>query len=254
MHNPFRSPQHTSVSHLAATPAFSALCALFLLFLMPGAAHAQSCGPPEGLSDTWGFRAHDLETLASDLGEPQLVEKNIRTLSNNAQGELDARLHLHALFREDIDDFETAIRDIEGQSEFLPNLEASEVLCSDGNRVSYARVRQKLGFRFLIFSRDYEYILHYFLESPDADGRDAALNVWWQLDEPLDDQIVTTDGSWYFEPVVVDGQEYTYMAYGTHTVFLEQKMGLKAAMERFGERNAAAAMRALQAEVSERAD
>ncbi|NBB90396.1 MAG: hypothetical protein GVY23_04205 [Spirochaetes bacterium] len=180
------------------------------------------------------------------------MEKNIRTLSNKAEGELDARLYLHGLFPEAMGDFETAIRDIEGQNEFLPNLEASEVLCSDGRPASYARVRQSLGFRFLMFSRDYEYILHYFLER--SEGRDAALNVWWQLDEPLDDQIVTTDGSWYFEPVVVGGQEYTYMAYGTHTVFLEQKMGLKAAMERFGERNAAKAMRALQAEASARAD
>ncbi|MFP4565751.1 MAG: hypothetical protein ACLFNX_04555 [Spirochaetaceae bacterium] len=252
MRSPFRSTKHVSVRRIRSLPALAVLFGLFLLVFAPVGAYAQSCDPPDGLSDAWEFRAHDLEALVSDPGEPQLVEKNIRTLKNSAEGELDARLHLHALFPEDVEDFEAAIRDIERQSEFLPNLKASEVLCSDGRPTSYARVRQELGFRFLIFSRDYEYILHYFLES--TDGRDASLNVWWQLDEPLDDQILTTDGSWYFERVVVEDREYTYMAYGTHTVFRERKRGLKAAMDRFGERNAAAAMKALQEEAAERGD
>lgn len=252
MFNPIRSTKDTSIGHLATVPFLSVLYGLLLLFLIPGVTYAQSCEPPQEMDDAWGFRAQDLEALASEPGEPRLVEKNIRILNNNAQGELEARLHMHALFREDIGDFKTAIRDIDRQDEFLPNLEASEVLCSDGRPVTYARVRQKLAFRFLIFSREYEYILHYFLEGPAESG--AELNVWWKLDEPIDDQIVATDGSWYFEPVVVDGVSYTYMAYGTRTVFRERKMGLRAAMERFGDRNTAAAMQALQEEAAERAD
>jgi hypothetical protein len=252
MHNPFRSTTPTSVSLVIATGLRRVLYGILLLFLIPGVTYAQPCEPPQGMEDAWGFRAHDLDALESEPGEPRLVEKNIRTLNNSAQGELEARLHMHALFREDIQDFKTAIRDIDRQEEFLPNLEASEVLCSTGRPVSYARVRQKLEFRFLIFSRKYEYILHYFLEGP-AETR-GELNVWWKLAEPLDDQIVTNDGSWYFEPVVVDGVSYTYMAYGTHTVFQEEKMGLRAALDRFSERNAAAAMRALQAEAVERGD
>ena len=228
------------------------LWGLIFLFLMPAVTYAQACEPPQGLKDTWGFRAQDLEALADQPGEPRLVEKKIRTLSNSEQGELEARLHMHALFRENIEHFKGAIRDIERQESFLPNLEASEVLCSNGSPVNYARVRQKLEFRFLIFSREYEYILHYFLEEPTESG--AELNVWWTLAEPIDDQITATDGSWYFEPVVVDGASYTYMAYGTHTVFRDEKMGLRAALDRFSERNAAAAMRALQAEAVERAD
>lgn len=233
-------------------PVFAVLYGLLSLFLMPNVTYAQSCERPPEMRDTWGFRAHDLAVLASDPGEPQLVEKNIRALSNSSQGALDARMHLHAVFREDIEDFKKAIRAIDRQEEFLPSLEASEVLCTDGRPVSYARVRQKLAFRFLIFSREYEYILHYFLDGSDERG--AELNVWWELAEPIDDQIVATDGSWYFERVVVDGQAYTYMAYGTHTVFREQKMGLRTAMERFGERNTAAAMRALQEKAAEVAD
>lgn len=252
MPEPSRTTRQTSIVPVPVVPLVSVILGLLFLFLLPGIADAQSCEPPSGLNDEWGFRAHDLEALASEPGEPRLVEKNIRILNNNAQGELEARLHMHALFREDIGDFKTAIRDIDRQDEFLPNLEASEVLCSDGRPVTYARVRQKLAFRFLIFSREYEYILHYFLEGPAESG--AELNVWWKLDEPIDDQIVATDGSWYFEPVVVDGVSYTYMAYGTRTVFRERKMGLRAAMERFGDRNTAAAMQALQEEAAERAD
>lgn len=252
MHNPFRSTKPTAVSLVTATGLKRVLYGILLLFLIPGVTYTQSCEPPQGMEDAWGFRAHDLDALVSEPGEPRLVEKNIRTLSNSEQGELEARLHMHALFRADIEDFKAAIRDIDRQENFLPKLEASEVLCSDGPPVNYARVRQELEFRFLIFSREYEYVLHYFLEGPAESG--AELNVWWTLAEPLDDQITATDGSWYFEPVVVDGVSYTYMAYGTHTVFREEKMGLRAALDRFSERNAAAAMRALQAEAVERAD
>jgi hypothetical protein len=252
MHNPFRSAEPTFVSHVTAIGVKKVLYGLLFLFLIPGVTDAQACEPPRGLDDTWGFRAQDLEALADQPGEPLLVEKNIRTLSNSAQGELEARLHMHALFRENIEHFKGAIRDIERQENFLPRLKASEVMCSNGRPVTYARVRQKLEFRFLIFSREYEYVLHYFLEGP-AETR-AELNVWWRLAEPLDEQIAAIDGSWYFEPVVVDGVSYTYMAYGTHTVFREEKMGLRAALNRFSGRNAAAAMRALQAEAVERAD
>ncbi|NBF41119.1 MAG: hypothetical protein GVY14_11970 [Spirochaetes bacterium] len=248
----FQSTKQTSGGHFTAMGLGRVLWELIFLFLMPVVTYAQACEPPRGLKETWGLRAHDLEALADQPGEPRLVEKNIRTLNNSEQGELEARLHMHALFGENIAHFKSAIRDIERQENFLPRLEASEVLCSSGRPVTYARVRQKLEFRFLIFSREYEYILHYSLEGPAGSG--AELNVWWTLAEPIDDQITATDGSWYFEPVVVDGVSYTYMAYGTHTVFREERMGLRAALDRFSERNAAAAMRALQAEAAERAD
>ena len=67
----------------------------------------------------------------------------------------------------------------------------------------------------------------------------------------MDKQIVATDGSWYFEPVVVNGRSYTYVAYGTGTVFREEKAGVRTAMERFGEGNTAAAIEALQERVIE---
>lgn len=139
--------------------------------------------------------------------------------------------------------------EIDRQQEFFPNLEVSEVLCSNGPPVSYALVRQKLSFRFLFFSRESEYILHYFID--ELTRPDSAVNVWWHLAESVDTQIVVTDGSWYFEPVVVHGRAYTYVAYGTRTVFREEKTGLKTAMERFAERNAAGAMLALQERAQE---
>jgi hypothetical protein len=152
---------------------------------------------------------------------------------------------MHALFPEAIADFREVIVDIERHTEFLPNLAISEVLCSNGPPVSYARVHQKLAFQFLFFSREYEYIMHYFID--ESTGSGASLNLWSSLAESIGGQVVATNSSWYFESVVVNGRSYTYMAYGVRTVFREQTTGLRMAMERFGERNTAAAMQALQA-------
>jgi hypothetical protein len=155
---------------------------------------------------------------------------------------------MHALFNEDFDAFEDAIRDLARQQEFLPRLETSEPLCRSGRPLSYARVRQKLAFRLLIFSRTYEYVLHYNFD--ESSRGNSALDVWWVLAEPLDDQIIETDGSWYFEEVEVNGERYTYMAYATHTVFRERKLGLQAALERFGERDVRNAMLAMREEAA----
>lgn len=155
---------------------------------------------------------------------------------------------MHGLFRADLQSFEDAIRDLSRQQEFLPRLQASEPLCRSGQPLSYARVRQKLAFRLLIFSRTYEYVLHYSFE--DSRARGNALNVWWVLAEPLDDQIIQTDGSWYFEEVQIEGERYTYVAYATHTVFQRRRLGLRTALDRFGERDMRKAMLALQEEAA----
>jgi hypothetical protein len=241
--------RHISGGRRITVTLFTALLGAIALFLVPETVYAQSCRRPSGMSDVWDFAARDLDELAAQPGEPQLVEKNVRSLSNNEQGQLEARFRMHVLFPQQFEAFRNAIRDIDRQDEFLPNLEVSEVRCSDGNPVTYALVQQKLAFRFLFFSREYEYVLHYFLD--ETTGPDAAFNVWWHLAESLDGKIIATDGSWYFEPVVVDGRSYTYMAYGTRTVFREEKTGLRTVMDQFAERNTVAAMQALQERVRE---
>ena len=160
------------------------------------------------------------------------------------------RAHMHALFETELQSFENAIRAIEEQDDFLPRLEASEVLCSSGEPVEYARVLQELEFSFLFFSRSYEYVLHYNLT--DRLPEEELFRIWWELEEPRDDQILTTDGSLYFERVLVDGKEFTYVAYATHTVFKKERLGLRAALERFGEKDVHNAIIALAEEARRR--
>lgn len=229
----------------AARLLFPLLFPLILLIFPTTVAPAQSCRRPADIANPWEITYADAEAPPDEVGNPQLVEKNVRSLNNSATGELEIRAHLHGVFRGNVREYEAAIRDIENQSSYLPRLAVSEVLCRDDAPASYARVLQRLSFRFLFFSRDYEYVLHYAIEDR-VDEEGGGFTVWWVIAEPRDDQIVTTDGAWHFETVTVDGESYVYMGYATHTVFRERKIGLRTALRRFGERDIRRAMTALR--------
>jgi len=155
---------------------------------------------------------------------------------------------MHGVFDTPIEAFEDALRAVEEQDDYLPRLEESEIICSAGNPLEYVRLRQKLSFRFLSFGRDYEYVLHYFFD----DQIPGTFVVWWQLATALDDQILETDGTWYFEEVVVGGRKYTYMTYATRTLFREESLGLRTAIKQFGEHDLHNAMAALNEEARRR--
>lgn len=175
--------------------------------------------------------------VAAEVGEP-----------DSASGELQSVARMHALFNTPIEAFESALRAVAEQDDYLPRLEESILLCSSGTPMEYGRVRQKLSFRLLFFGKDYEYELHYFFD----DSVRGEFLVWWQLAEALDGQIEHTDGVWYFKEVFIQGTNYTYMTYATRTVFRKETLGLRAAIERFGERDVRDAMIALNEEARRR--
>jgi hypothetical protein len=226
------------------------LAVLAFLTLPTALASAQACTPPDDLENLWSLDDHDLEPLFDDIGEARLIEKDVRPLRDSAEGELEIRAHMHGVYEGEISDYLAAIRDIERQAEFLPRLEESEVRCRSGNPVEYARVRQRLAFRFLFFSRDYEYVLHYVID--DRTDEEDGFTTWWVLAEPLDEQILTTDGAWHLRSVHRDGESYVYMGYATHTVFRERSFGLRSALNRFGERDIRRAMQGLHEEATGR--
>lgn len=238
-------------SYLRSSKAL--LPALFLLLFLTSLtaqAGAQECARPESIENAWEMTAPRATQMPAEPGEPEVLAEKVTGPVEGLPGELHSEARLHALFRTEIGAFEAALRKIEEQPEFLPRLAETEVLCSTGEPRSYAEVRQRLSFRFLFFSRDYEYVLHYFLENPGSDR----FVVWWVLKEPLDGQILTTEGSWYFERVTLGGEEYTYMAYTTRTAFDRERLGLRAALERFGARDARQAMLALNEEARRSAE
>ena len=230
--------------------AILSLLSLFLLVVAAIVAPAQSCERPTDIENPWDITYSDVDASPEDIGDAMLVQKNVRSLNNSDIGELEITAHMHGIYRGNLSDYEAAIRDIEMQSTYLPRLTVSEVLCNDKVPTSYARVLQQLSFSFLFFSREYEYVLHYAIDDR-VDEEQGGFTVWWVLAEQRDEQIVTTDGAWHFEAVVVDGEAYVYMGYATHTVFRERKVGLRTALRRFGERDIRRAMAALRDRVTE---
>lgn len=179
-----------------------------------------------------------------------MVTKRVEAPGEGRPGKLSIRARVHALYEPEVEAFESAIRAIEEQDEYLPRLGESRVLCESGEPVGYARVLQALEFRFLFFQRNYEYVLHYVLE--EGSSRGDSFRVWWVLEERRDEDFLLTDGSLYFESVTVGGERYTYAAYAIHTVFERERLGLRAALERFGERDLYNGLTALAEEASRR--
>lgn len=243
-------PEWTLFRRLPPLPAIPLLLLSILTLPPPTPASADSCGRPEEIRNEYDVSTPTEEELPGEVGEPELISAEVSEPEANDSGELQSEAKMHALFSTDIDAFERALRRIEEQPEFLPRLAESEVLCSSGDPRSYAEVRQLLRFRFLFFRREYEYVLHYTLENPDAD----TFVVWWVLKEPVDDQIVETEGSWHFERIRREGEEYTYMSYATRTIFRRKRAGLRAALERFGARDVRNAMLALDEEARRTAE
>lgn len=210
---------------------------------------AQDCTAPQGLEDRWNTSVQDSGSLLDSLGEPRTINHGTEEVSGE-EGELAATTDMHALYDVPISAFEEVIRDINSHERFVPRIEESEIVCSQGDPVSYATVRHDLSFKFLFFGSDYQYRVHYFLE--DNVQERERFRTWWTLEESVDGQMSDISGSWLFNTVRYDGKEYTYVRYSTRTVFAETVFGLRAAFDRFGENDVAKMMNAMRDEAAAR--
>lgn len=199
--------------------------------------------------DQWQLAAHNLRALSETPGEPQVVVFDTGEPSDG-DGAYESVGHMHALYDTPLQGFVRALDDIEGQAEFLPRLEVSDVICSDREADGYVRVRHGLSFRFLFFRRDYRYVIDMFVED-EVDAFES-YRVWWELRDPENGEIVKNSGSWYIARVEVEGRELTYVAYAVHTVFATRQVGLPVALTRFGERDVRNAVNALHDEAQRR--
>jgi hypothetical protein len=210
---------------------------------------AQDCSAPEGLEDRWNTSVQDYESLLDSVGKPQTIHHGTEEVTDG-DFELAATTDMHALYDVPIAAFEQVIRDINEHERFVPRIEESEIVCSDGSPVSYASVRHDLSFKFLFFGSDYEYRVHYFIE--DSIEERELFRSWWTLEESLDGQMADISGSWLFSTVRHGGKEYTYVRYSSKTVFSDTVFGLKAAYERFGANDVSKMMTAMRDEASSR--
>jgi hypothetical protein len=220
-----------------------------LLFAFSIGVPAQECRAPEGLEDRWNTDVRNFESLLSAIGEPQTIRHTTEEVTEGA-GKLAATTDMHALYDVPIAAFEQVIRDINDHERFVPRIEESEIVCSDGRPISYATVRHDLAFKFLFFGSNYQYRVHYFIEDKVEDQ--GLFRSWWSLEESLDGQMADISGSWLFSTVRHEGNEYTYVRYSTRTVFAETVFGLKGAFDRFGENDVAKMMNAMRDEASTR--
>ena len=213
--------------------------------------HGQAlCPLPPVTADAWRLELQDLSPLREHVGEPGLVRLSVGEPGAGRTGALETAGVLHGLFETPIELLATTIRDVGSLHEFVPRLYMSEVICTDGQLTGHSRVLYELSFRFLVFRQDYRFVTDYFV----ADDLETSgeYRVWWQLHEPLDNEIVDASGSWYLKRVVLDGAEYTYVAYAVNTVFRERTIGLSAMLARYGERDARTAMLAYVEEAERR--
>ncbi len=224
------------------------LLAAFVL-VSPSALQAGECARQPGAADAWRLEAHDLDALHDDVGSPQTVEFRTGRPADD-EGAYESVAHMHMLVDVEARVLADVLRDVERQPDFMPRLVHANVICSELEEEGFLRVEQELSFRILIFRRDYRYVIDYFIED-DVDEA-GAFRVWWALSDPGDGQIVTNSGSWYVRRVEIDGSEYSYLAYGVHTVFARRQAGLRTALRRFGERDVRNAMEALYEEAARR--
>ena len=220
-----------------------------LVFVSPFSVQADECTRLPGATDNWRLEAHDLDALSEELNEPQSVRFDSGSPSDH-EGAYESVAHMHVLVDAEAHVLAEVLSDVERQPDFMPRLTRADVVCSELQAEGFLRVEQELSFRFLVFRRDYRYVIDYFIE--DDLEETGAFRVWWVLSDPGDGQIVTNSGSWYVRRVEIDGREYSYVAYAVHTVFARRRAGLRTALRRFGERDVRNAMDALYEEAVRR--
>ncbi len=225
------------------------MCLIFLTGLVY-TARGQECSPPKDARDDWELTSVDVSSLAEDIGNPRTIDHETEEL-NGEDAKLATTTDMHALYDVPLRSFEEVIRDINEHEDFVPRIEESDVICSDGKPATYARVHHDLSFKFLFFGSDYSYRVHYFIDDTIED--EGVFRTWWTLEESIDGAMSEITGSWYFERVEIDGTEYTYVRYATRTHFRETVAGLKRAFQRFGARDVARMMDAMRDEAVTRA-
>lgn len=169
--------------------------------------------------------------VMENIGTPVLVDQYVG--DPNGNGAIMVSGHMHTLFATPLHGFVSAAQDYEAHPDFLSRFVDAEILCSNNN--SYVRTRQELSFRVLGFGSDYEHELHYFITDEIASR--GQFTMLWKLAESLDRKHTDIYGGWFFREIMFNGHPHTYVSYKTTSVFRETQLGLRTALNRFGERD-----------------
>ena len=83
----------------------------------------------------------------------------------------------------------------------------SSLLCSSGSDPVYFRQRARFDFDYVFYRTYYVCILELFL-GKSADAKGVCFD--FQMESALEGSLSSVEGSWYLEPVMLEGKPYTY--------------------------------------------
>jgi hypothetical protein len=119
-------------------------------------------------------------------------------------------IDFHALYPVESKYFARSISDVPALPRFVPHVSESTLLSIENSDPVHIRVMSRLVFDYFIFKTSYSYISEEHM-GKIADGDAVYLD--FRLESRLEGGLTYVSGSWYLEPVVLDGKEYTYARY-----------------------------------------
>jgi hypothetical protein len=189
------------------------LPALLLLLLFPSPLSADTdCIPkisPSSITDVrHGIPAAELS--ARLIRNPQPVTPVIFTENQYDRPGFWTLTDFHALYPIEMKYFARSISDVPNEAKFVPHLTESSLLCSTGSNPVYFRQKARFDFDYIFYRTYYVCILELFL-GKSADGKGICFD--YQMESALEGSLSFVAGSWYLEPVVLEGKPYTYSRY-----------------------------------------
>lgn len=204
------------------------LAVIVLVFALTNASLAawENCEPIDHSGEYEDrFGRSRLARTDADLRElfenPTVIQSSaIRTDEEGAA--VETLTETHAVFPVAASDMMATLTSNSMLTDFMPNLTEHEVVCRPAENVS--RQRQRTDFGVLFFSLGAEYVIdvEFPFEDPDRYGSH------WVLVESLDGRMAYIYGSWYFEPVVLDGAEVAYVRHYVRSGLTTRVPGVRA--------------------------
>lgn len=180
------------------------------------------------------------DRLLNEIRNAPTIIFNRTEYSELEEGEfLVSEAAVHAAYPVPMEFLYRAIVDVDEHASFMPSVTQSSAVCGGGSGDSGGSgerevdpIRQHIttSFGFLFFRATYDNVVDIYVRR-DPQRRSAL--IWHTLHESLDGKLQELGGLWYLEEERLEGQTVTYIQRRSRTVFSEEPVGLRAALNAF---------------------
>jgi hypothetical protein len=201
-----------------------------VLFFIPAISLWAECKPSSDTAFDFQvrFSVADQADFSAIFNNPKSIENLVYEQRFKGEYRVVAETDFHAVYPIELRFIEQVIKEIDDQENISPSIAESRLICSSTvEQYPYFRQRLLTKFSFLVFTATYENILNIFYELPP----DNTFRVKFTLDDSIDGQMLRSCGSWYLEPVFINGEKHTYFRYYNMNMFTEEPTGLRFALE-----------------------